>query len=193
MFYSAVNANSAKHLQLGAGVYIKNYDIKKDYEGNKANIIGMTAGGGSFSAVPTIRQIEADGKRGAVKGLDVLDEWVVTMTANVKELTADVLQMALTAAKKTAATDPAGYTQISPKSDIEATDYLENIAWVGRISGSNKPIIIIIYNALATNGLSLTFADKSEAVAALTITGHYSMDDLEKPPFDIFYPNVEAG
>lgn len=191
--YTGLNRESAKHLQLDAGVFIKNYDINKDYDGNKSGIIGMTAGGGSFSAVPTIRQIEADGKRGAVKGLEVLDEWVVTMTANVKEMTADVMAMALAAATKKAATTPTGYTQITPNDEIQETDYLDNVAWVGRLSGSKKPIIIVVYNALATNGLSLTFADKSEGTAALTITGHYDLDDLDKPPFDIFYPEVEAA
>lgn len=191
--FTGLTADSAKHLQLDAGVFIKNYDIKNDYEGNKANIIGMTAGGGSFSAVPTIRQIEADGKKGAVKGFDILDEWTVTMTANVKEMTADVLKMALAAAKTSTPENPAGYTQISPKDEIEGSDYMDNLAWAGRLSGSKKPIIIVIYNALATNGLSLTFADKNEATASLTITGHYDLKDLDKPPFDIFYPNVEAG
>lgn len=191
--YTGLNSESAKHLQLDAGVFIKNYDITKDYANNKTNIIGMTAGGGSFSAVPTIRQIEADGKRGAVKGLEVLDEWVVTLTANVKEMTASTLTLALAAAKKAAAEAPDGYTQISPKDEIEETDYLDNVAWIGRLSGSQKPIIIVVYNALSTNGLSLTFADKGEAVTPMTLTGHYDLDDLDKQPFDIFYPDVEEG
>lgn len=188
--YSGLTADSAKHLQLDAGCFVKNYDFSKTYEQQKENIIGATAGGGSFSAVPTIRQIEVDGKKGAVKGFQALDEWVVTLTANVKELTAKSLQMALTASKTSVPTAPTGYTKIEGRGEIAATDYHDNIAWVGRISGSQKPVIIVIYNALATNGLTLNFSDKAEAVAAVTLTGHYDLSDLDTPPFAIYYPDM---
>lgn len=188
--YSGLTADTAKHLQLDAGCFIKNYDVSKTYEQQKANIIGATAGGGSFSAVPTIRQIEVDGKKGAVKGFEALDEWVVTLNANVKELTVDSLKLALATGRSDAASNPTGYTKITASNEIEATDYVDNIAWVGRLSGSQTPVIIVIYNALATNGLNLTFADKAEAVAAVTLTGHYTIEDLETPPFAIYYPNV---
>ena len=82
---SGVTSNTTKHLQLDAGAFLKNYDVTQDTwataKGTK--LIGATAGGGSFSAVPTIRRIEVDGVKGATKGFEALDEWVVTMTANV--------------------------------------------------------------------------------------------------------------
>lgn len=187
---SGLTANTAKHLQLDAGAFVKNYDPSKTFEQNKANIIGATAGGGSFAAVPTIRQIEVDGKKGAVKGFEALDEWTVTLTANVKELTVNSLKLALAAADTTTTGVPSGYTKIEGRNEIADADYLENVAWVGRLSGSQTPVIIIIYNALATSGLNLTFADKAEAVAAVTLTGHYALESLDKPPFAILYPTV---
>lgn len=189
--FSGLTANSAKHIQLDAGCFVKNYDIAKLFSEQKMNIIGATAGGGSFSAVPAIRQVEVDGKKGAVKGFEALDEWAVTLTANVKEMTVDSLKLALNAASSSSVTSPAGYTKISGKAEITDSDYAENIAWVGRISGSNKPVIIVIYNALATNGLSMNFVDKGEAVMAVTLTGHYDLSNLEKPPFDIYYPTID--
>ena len=189
--FSGITAGTAKHLQLDAGVYIKNYDLSKDFAGNKANILGATANGGSFSAVPTVRHVELDGRKGSVKGFERVDEWTVTMTANVKELTAENIQIALAAAKKEAVTqNPAGYSKITGKPDIEDSDYINNIAWVGRISGSQKPVIIIIYNALATNGLSLSPTDKNEGVVPITLTGHFDVDNLDKVPFDILYPDI---
>lgn len=188
--YSGLTADSAKHLQLDAGCFVANYDVSKTYDQQKDNIIGATAGGGSFNAVPSIRQIEIDGKKGAVKGFQALDEWEVNMTANVKELTAKSLKLALAAATSGSASNPSGYTEIKGKGEISAADYHNNIAWVGRISGSNQPVIIVIYNALATNGLALSFADKSEAVMSVTLTGHYDLSDLDTPPFAIYYPNI---
>jgi len=187
--FSGLTADTSKHLQLDSGCFIKNYDLTKGYADNKSGIIGATAGGGSFSAVPTIRQIEVDGKKGSVKGFQALDEWTVTLTANVKELTANSLKLALAAATSTSSTAPAG-TKITGKGELSDNDYHGNIAWVGRISGSQDPVIIVIKNALATNGLSMTFADKAEAVMAVTLTGHYSLDDLDTPPFEIYYPTI---
>lgn len=190
---TGLNQNTAKHLLLDAGAWFKNYDINADYESQKDKCIGATAGGGSFSATPTIRQIEVDGKRGSVKGFNVADDWVVTQTANVKEITADTLALSLTAAKKEAAEGLAGYTKITGKGEIEESDYIDNITWIGRISGSKKPVIIQIFNALATNGLSLTTSDKAEGVIAITLTGNYTLEDMETPPFAIYYPNDVAA
>lgn len=190
--FSGFTAKTPKHLQLDAGAFLKNYDVSKDtWEAAKATkLIGATAGGGSFSAVPTIRRIEVDGVKGAAKGMEALDEWFVTLTANVKEITAESIKLALAAAQSSVTMSPSGYTKITSKNEIALDDYMENLTWVGRLSGSNDPVIIVVKNALATNGLTISFADKSEGLIPVTVTGHYDLDDLETPPFDIYYPSV---
>ena len=194
--FSGITANTPKHLQLDAGCFFKNYDPATDTPATAAaKLIGATSGGGSFSAVPTIRQIEIDGKRGAVKGLETIDDWVVTMTANMKEITADVLKLALATGASsayTASAAAAGYTKVVASSELADANYIDNITWIGRISGSQNPIIIVIKNALATNGLTLTVADKAEGVIPVTLTGHYSLSDMETPPFEIYYPNIAS-
>ena len=64
--FSGFTAGTAKHLQLDAGAFLKNYDPTQDtWETAKATkLIGATSGGGSFSAVPTVRRIEVDGVKG---------------------------------------------------------------------------------------------------------------------------------
>ena len=190
--FSGFTANTPKHLQLDAGAFLKNYDITTDTwdTAKVTKLLGATAGGGSFSAVPSIRRIEVDGVKGAAKGMESIDEWVVTMTANVKEITAESIKVALAAAKAETADVPSGYTKITGKSEIEAEDYLDNMTWVGRLSGSDEPVIIVVKNALATNGLTISFADKTEGLIPITVTGHYDASDLETPPFEIYYPTV---
>ena len=191
--FSGFSAGTAKHLQLDAGAFLKNFDPAQDtWESAKATkLIGATSGGGSFSAVPTVRRIEVDGVKGAVKGLETIDEWAVTLTANVKEITAESIKLALGAASyEVDSSSPANYTKITGNNQIQDADYLTNMAWVGRLSGSEKPVIIVVKNALSTNGLTISFADKAEGVIPVTITGHYTQDDLETPPFEIYYPDV---
>ena len=190
--FSGFTANTPKHLQMDAGAFLKNYDVAKDtWDTAKATkLLGATAGGGSFSAVPTLRRIEVDGVKGAAKGMESLDEWVITLTANVKEVTAETIKMALAAAQSGAAESPANYTKITAKNEVALEDYMDNLTWVGRLSGSNDPVIIVVKNALCTNGLTISFADKSEGLIPITVTGHYALDDLETPPFEIYYPKV---
>lgn len=196
---SGVTSNTKKHLQLDAGAFLKNYDPAIDtWESARATkLIGATAGGGSFSAVPTIRRIEVDGIKGATKGFEALDEWVVTMTANVKEITAEALQMALATGASEDVKSPTtasenNYKKITAANEIADSHYIDNITWVGRLSGSELPVIIVMKNALCTNGLTLTTADKSEGVIALTLTGHYDPADLDAVPFEIYYPVISA-
>lgn len=199
--FSGVTTTTSKHLQLDAGAFLKNFDPTTDtWETAKATkLIGATAGGGSFAAVPTIRRIEVDGVKGATKGFEALDEWQVTMTANVKEITADALKMALATGVSAETKSPStgagavttnNYYKITANNELADSDYMTNITWVGRLSGSNLPVIIVLKNALCTNGLTLTTQDKSEGVIAVTLTGHYDPTDLSIVPFEIYYPIV---
>lgn len=193
MNFSGFNAGTAKHLQLDAGAFLKNYDPTSDTweTAKETKLVGATAGGGSFSAVPSVRRIGIDGVKGGAKGLEAIDEWTVTLTANVKEITADTLMLALGAAKSAESQSPANYTKITGKSEFDDEDYMDNLTWVGRLSGTKEPVIIVVKNAVSTNGLTISFADKQEGVIPVTVTGHYTADDLETPPFEIYYPNVE--
>ncbi|MCI8336974.1 MAG: hypothetical protein HFI72_07470 [Peptococcaceae bacterium] len=189
---TGLTAKTPENLLLDVGAFFLNYDVKTDTPKTAASkLIGATQGGGSFSAVPTTRRIEIDGVKGAAKGLETIDEWAVTMVSNVKEITAANLALALGAASISNETTPANYKKIIAKEDFEDADYAENITWIGNLKGNSLPIIIIMKNAISLNGLTLTVADKSEAVIPITLTGHYSLDDLETPPFEIYYPTKE--
>lgn len=122
------------------------------------------------------------------KGLYILDYWTTTMQATVKELTADTIAAAMTAAKKTTEENVAGYDVIVPKSAIELDDYTENVTYIGRLVGSEKPIIIQIFNAFNTNDLSIQPKDNDEASVQVIFTGHYDPNDLETPPYKIYWP-----
>lgn len=192
MTFTGFNSETAKKLLLDAGAFVRDFEPATDtWDTVKdTKVIGATQGGGSFSAVPTIRRIEIDGVKGAAKGLEALDEWVVTITANVKEISAEAIALALASSKNEAAGTPTGYNKITANNEIKLTDYLSNITWIGKLSGSDTPVIIVVKNALCTNGLSLTMADKAEGVIALTFTGHYDPSELDSPPFEIYYPEV---
>lgn len=192
--YSGFNADTAKNLLLDSGAYFVNFDIEKDTpEDALSKLLGATSGGGKFEAKPEIRSIKVDGVKGDAKGLQVLDSWSVTMSANLLEFKADTFKYALAAAKSTPATvGTKTYSKIEAKNQIDDEDYLDNITWVGTLSGSDEPVIIQIFNALSTEGLSIEPKDSEDIVAELQFKGHYDPNALNTPPFAIYYPERET-
>lgn len=186
---SGFNKETKEHLLTGAGSYFKNFIVGQDtYESAKANgkLLGATQGGGEFKAIATVRQIEADGVSGKAKGLELIDSWEVSQSMNLLETTPETLKLALGAAEIDDTNNT--YHVIKGKSTIEDSDYLNNITYIGTITGSNEPVIIQVFNALSTDGLDVKTEDKKEAVLAVTVYGHYTEDDLDSPPFAIYYP-----
>jgi hypothetical protein len=74
--------------------------------------------------------------------------------------------------------------------EIEDSDYIDNVALVGNISGKGTPIICIIKNALADAGFALATAPRDESVPKVVFTGHYSGVTADEEPWEIRYPRV---
>lgn len=187
--YNGLTGKTKEHLLLDAGAFFKNFVVGEDtYETAKTagKILGATKGGGEFSAKPNIRQIEIDGVKGAAKGMEVIDSWDVSMKANLIEITKESIVSSLCAATVDSASND-DYYVIKGKEYIDDEDYTENITYVGTISGSDKPVIVQVFNSINTEGLTLATQDKSETVIAAVFKGHYAEDD-ENPPFAIYYP-----
>ena len=189
--YSGFNTETAENLLLDAGAFFANYDVKQDTFDTAVQagkLIGATRGGGKFEAKPNIRAIEIDGVKGVAKGLQVIDNWVITLEANILEIKKETLIKGLTTAVATEDAEIAEYEIITANNYIALEDYLENVTFIGKISGKDKPIIIQVLNALNTEGLSLQTKDKDEAVIALKFAGAYDPSTLDSPPFRIYYP-----
>lgn len=192
--YSGFNQKTAENLLLDAGAFFVNLDPATenfDDAVTAGKLLGATRGGGKFTAIPKMRTIEIDGVKGAAKGLQVIDAWEVKMLANVLEVTVEGISKALTASEVDTVTN-AVYEIIKAKNYIALTDYIDNITWVGKLSGTTEPAIIQVYNALNSNGLTLQTQDKAESVIAMEFMGHYASDDLDNPPFAIYYPKAQG-
>jgi len=193
--YSGYTSQTPEKLLLDAGAFFKNFTVDSDtYDSavTAGKLIGASRGGGQFSAIPEIRPLEVDGVKGAAKGLVVIDSWEVLLTANILEITATSLAESLTSSDTDESTSDT-YDIITANNSISLADYITNITWVGKLSGSDTPAIIQVYNALNNNGLTLATEDSNEAVIALEFKGHYDTDDLESPPFKIYYPKDDIS
>lgn len=178
------------NLQLNAGVlltaYTKGTDIDED------DIIGATRGGGSFTAVPTVHQAAVDGAPTYTKGLERVDDWVITLNATMVELNDDAVSRALGVGvtKTETGTGTTKDTTFTVKRTVNDADY-KDLYWVGDLSNGQN-VVIKIKNALNTSGLNLTFSDRGEGTYALALIGHFTTEDLDTAPFELTIERATA-
>lgn len=187
---TGLSGNTLKNMQLDAGVFVKNMTNPASGDLTNAKILGATTGGSTFTATPEIRNLfdDVDGARGAYKEGDVIDNWDISFTTTLVELTADNIALAL--ASSTISDNTSGGKTISPGMIIEANDYIDNICWCGTVKGSLKPIVIEMRNVLNTNGLTLTITDKGKGTVELELRPRFTVTDIDDVPFDIHYPSI---
>lgn len=178
--------------QTGAGAYFKNYDVETDtftsaVESGK--LIGATQGGGSVSIKAIITTTEVDGIPSDAVGMNDIDGWEVNMKANIIEVTPDVIKATLGAANvEDKLLGGLNYKKITGKTYLEETDYLDNITFLGTMSGYDNPVIVQIYNAIAVDGLNITPQDKKTTIVPTNFKAHSKFGQLDEPPFAIFVP-----
>ena len=191
MRITGITSATKKNLQLDAGALYKNWVMGTDTPaGSASKLIGATVGGSTFTATPEVRQISVDGVKGPTKGYETIDSWTATLAFTIKESTKTALALALAACDTTTTTSLSGYSKLEAREAIADSDYVGNIAWVGKISGSNDPMVIILKNVLNLTGLTFQAQDKNEAGVPVTLTAHYDVSDLEEVPFEIYMPDI---
>ncbi len=177
------NEKTMDHLLLDAGAVYKNFGLPDQM------ILGATSGGNEFDAKAKIRQIQVDGVKAAnAKGMEVIDSVTTTLKCTFIEISKEILAAALIA-NIDVDSDP-NYDIITGKTVIEDSDYIQNIAWVGTLSGSNKPVIILIENALCLDGLSVKTADSKDNTLPVTFTAHADPTNPKALPYAIYYPKL---
>lgn len=134
--------------------------------------LGATRGGTAFSIEPDIRTIEIDGQRGVTRGSQIKDSEEATLTVNLLELSPENLRRIIPGAKLDVWDDGFAHVTGAP---ITMSSYVENIvvtaAFVGE--GRDEFAVIVLENALNTEGIELALEDKDEANPAVTFMAHY--------------------
>lgn len=189
---NAFTTDTAKNLQLDAGIVVTGLDDPGTFDGvlqTPAKSLGATSGGGKFTAIPTFRNLfdGIDGAKGEYKGGVAIDFWDIKLSVQLKEVTKDNLMLALGAADVTTS---ANHDIITGRCNIKDTDYLANICWLGTVNGFEKPLIIELKNVMSKNGLNFTATDKGTGAIDLEFTAHFDVTTPNEVPFKIYSPKT---
>ena len=193
---SGLRPETYQNLQLNAGVFLVGFDASSYKDAGEledaildaleegTNILGATIGGGTFTAEPTMRQIEADGARYAVIGSTVNDMWTIKLSTTLKEVTPENFKRALVSCDID--TSKPNVKTLTVRTDIKDSDYIPKLSWVG--DTSKGFVMIELDNALNLSGASFTFTDKGEGTLPVEFQAHHSeLKNMDKAPFRIHF------
>lgn len=193
MKFTQIPTSTFEELQLNAGVLLADFD-PTDGTVTNADILGATSGGVSFSDAPTFRDDgeDIDNCPKGTKELMRIDGRDISMSGTYITMNTERAKSLIAAAD----IDPKDSTHIIPRSDLAQTDF-KDIWWVGDYSDKNGNsnggfIAIHLMNALSTGGFSLQSGDKAKGQFAFSYSAHYSINDVQKVPYEMFIKAGEA-
>ena len=195
MKFTQIPTDTFKKLQLDAGILTTDFDPATG-ELTASNIIGATSGGVSFEATPSFSDFgeDIDNCPKNTKELKKLDSWEAKMSGTF--VTMDT--KAATSIVGAAAVASDDQTKVVPRNSVDANDF-KNIWWVGDYSDINEDgsstgkagfIAIKLINALSTGGFKIQSGDKAKGTFEFEYTGHYSIENTDVVPFELY---IKAG
>lgn len=195
MKYTKIPTDTFKNLQLNAGVLLESFDVETQTMAADS-IVGATSGGVSFTAVPSFIDFgeDIDNCPKNMKEMKKLDSWEAKMSGTFASVSKSLAKTLVGAA------DLSG-SKITPRNDLAAADF-SDLWWVGDYSEVNEDgtstgkagfIAIHLLNSLSTGGFSIQSSDKGKGQFEFEFTGHYSMEDQDKVPFEVYVQEGAAA
>jgi hypothetical protein len=157
-------------------------------------LIGATRDGNTFTVETEYRQIALDGAKGPVEGGEDITSVTAKIAAKFVEISTDLIKMSLPGSTATDyPTETPTHDEIRRSVQIALSDYLANVVIIGRVSGSQEPIICGVENAISLAGVELGMVDNDEAGITLEFTAHFDPLDLDKEPWFVRFPKESAA
>ena len=185
MKYTQIPATAFQNIQLNAGILVDSFVPST---GTVGRLIGATTGGVNFTDTPEFSDFgeDIDNCPKNTKELKKLTSHEAKMSGTFVTLDAATVHLLAAAAD----VDELDATHIIPRNDLEQTDF-KDVWWVGDYSDKNTGdnagyVAIHLMNALNTGGFQIQSSDKAKGQFAFEFTGHYSMDEQSKVPYEIY-------
>lgn len=189
--FTQIPTDTFRKLQLNAGILTTEFEPTTGTI-TPAKIFGATTGGVSFEATPEYTDFgeDIDNCPKNTKELKKTDSWEVVMSGTY-------VTMDTAIAKSMIGTADVSGEKVTPRNYVSQDDF-QDIWWVGDYSDVNVDgstgkagfIAIKLINALSTGGFKVQTADKEKGQFEFEYTGHYSMENIDQVPFEVY---IKAG
>jgi hypothetical protein len=192
MKYTQIPANTFKQIQLNAGVLTDSFNPAT---GAIGNILGATTGGAAFADALEFVDFgeDIDNCPKNTKELKVLDSHTVTLSGTYVTVSADLAARLVAAGD----VDESDASHVVPRNDLLPSDF-KTIWWVGDYSDVNNGsdagfIALKLMNTLSTGGFQIQSTDKGKGQFAFEYTAHYSIEDPDTVPYEIYIKEGDAS
>lgn len=189
--YTRVPTDTFEKLQLNAGILVDDFTPSTGVIGN---ILGATTGGINFTTNPTFTDFgeDIDNVPNNMMELKHLQQFDPQMSGTLLTCTAALAKKLVGAGD----IDAQDTTHVIPRADLLATDF-EDVWWVGDYSNVNTGetagfIAIHMMNSLNTAGFQIQSEKNEKGKLAFEFHGHYSIEDQDTVPFEIFVKGGES-
>ena len=198
MKFTKLPPDTFQKLVLNAGILV---DAFTPATGTIGNLMGATTGGITFNSNPTYTDFgeDVDNCPNNTMELKRIDQFDPAMSGTFLTLTAAVVKDLIGAAD-IAVGDT---THVIPRDHLIEDDFKE-VWWIGDYSDINKDggtgstqsagfLAIHLMNSLNTGGFQITSAKKAKGQMAFDFHGHYSLENIEEVPFEVYCKAGVAG
>lgn len=174
-------------------IHVGTITTPSDLSSSNIKLLGLTNGGVTINAVPDVREIEFDGKRGRkIKDMNRILGWNCSIETKGLELNEDCLTMSLIE-KVSDFTDDT-YEKFRPSNNITYKD----LVVVGQLHGT-EPMVVVLKNCFNEAGFALETSDSSEGTYSLTAYANYEYDPIKDAkgtnyiPMEIYLPKADGA
>lgn len=191
--FTKVRETAFKEIALNAGILV---DTFTPDTGEFENIIGATSGGIEFKAEPEYTDFGEDIDNCPKNTMELkrLDSITATLSGEFATVTADLAARLVGPADVTKET---GVSKITPRTDLKTSDFKD--IWLLSDYGADNTeetggfIAVHMMNGLSTGGFGITTADKEKGKFSFEFTGHYTLAEQSKVPFEIYISDAASA
>lgn len=184
MKFKKLSADAFKQIQMNAGVLLSNFNPTSATFQDE-DIICATSGGLQATATPTFTDFgeDIDNCPKNTKELKKLESWEITASGTGITITPKT-------AKEFAGLADIANEKVTLRNDVDLNDFHDIwiVADYSEYNGKQKGGFCAFHliNALSTGGFSIQTTDNGKGQFAFTYTAHYSLDDPDTVPFEIY-------
>lgn len=198
MKFTKLPPDTFQKLVLNAGILV---DAFTPATGVIGNLMGATTGGITFNSNPTYTDFgeDVDNCPNNTMELKRIDQFDPAMSGTFLTLTAAVVKDLIGAADIAVGDN----THVIPRDHLIEDDFKE-VWWIGDYSDVNNDggtgssqsagfLAVHLMNSLNTGGFQITSAKNAKGQMAFDFHGHYSLENIEEVPFEVYCKAGVAG
>lgn len=198
MKFTKLPPDTFQKLVLNAGILV---DAFTPATGVIGNLMGATTGGITFNSNPTYTDFgeDVDNCPNNTMELKRIDQFDPAMSGTFLTLTAAVVKDLIGAADIAVGEN----THVVPRDHLIEDDF-KDVWWIGDYSDINNDggtgstrsagfLAVHLMNSLNTGGFQITSSKNAKGQMAFDFHGHYSLENIEEVPFEVYCKAGVAG